>query len=108
LELVKVETSPTETGEFQVALTIMAHQYRADGQGVETSVPFEGPVSIALLELEPDEIVSTDEMFYLAETVLKDGENRIEFTVSRAPSFALLDPFIKYVDRNLDNNTLGF
>jgi ABC-2 type transport system permease protein len=108
LELVKVETSPTETGEFQVALTIMAHQYRADGQGVETSVPFEGPVSIALLELEPDELVSTDEMFYLAETVLKDGENRIEFTVSRAPSFALLDPFIKYVDRNLDNNTLGF
>ena len=35
---------------------------------------------------------------------IEDGENRIELTVPQQSGYVLLDPFIKQVDKNRDNN----
>ena len=104
IELENIESEKTQQGDYQVTLTIKAAGYVADGQGKDTHRPFRDFVEIALTNVHPDELDRMDDITLVGRYEIEDGENRIELTVPQQAGYILLDPFVKQIDKNRDNN----
>ena len=84
--------------KYQVRLTVETKKYRADGKGQEHTIPIHDLIDIGVLD--------TDGKFlYLQKhEITKDSED-LTLTVDRQPAQAGIDPLIKLIDRNPDDNT---
>jgi len=84
--------------KYQVRLTVETKKYRADGKGQEHTIPIHDLIDIGVLD--------TDGKFlYLQKhEITKDSED-FTLTVDRQPAQAGIDPLIKLIDRNPDDNT---
>lgn len=104
-KLSEVESNELDDGSYEIVLTIDAGKVSADGQGLETAIGLNELVDIALFSIDPDEVSATDKLLYLQKHMIKKGENIIKLIVPTLPKFAGIDPFVKFIDRDLiDNN----
>ena len=104
LKITDVEKKPLDSGEFEVTLTIEAKQMRADGKGEETDVEFSDAIDIGLFNANPEDLSGDNSVIYLQKHELKTGENKITLIVKSDPTFAGVDPFVKLVDRDSEDN----
>ena len=104
LKITNVEKKSLDSGEFEITLTIEAKQMRADGKGEETDVEFSDTIDIGLFSANPEDLSIDDSVIYLQKHELKTGENKIVLTVKSEPTFAGVDPFVKLVDRDSEDN----
>ncbi|GBR67311.1 ABC transporter permease/M1 family aminopeptidase [Gluconobacter kanchanaburiensis] len=92
-------------GRFDVTLKVSAKKLYADGKGRETETPLDEPVDIGLFTSMPGEAAFDRKNVLLFQRLpIHTGDNTLHFTVDHAPSFAGIDPYIKMVDRNPDDN----
>ena len=98
----------TENGEYEVTIIVDAKRLIADGQGIETETPLSQIIEIALFSENPYDSGSTKEPLYLEKHQFKSGENIIKIQVKDKPDFALVDPYIKLIDRDTDDNLISF
>jgi ABC-2 type transport system permease protein len=86
-------------GKFEVHLVVEAKKYRADGKGQEHQIPVNDYVDIGVLD-------GDGRYLYLQRQKI-DKENA-EFTMSveKLPAQAGIDPLIKLIDRNPDDNVI--
>ena len=66
-------------------------------QGEETEVPLSEILEISLYG---------DEAIYFGKHVINTGENVIKLLLDQQPTMARLDPYIKFIDRDIGNNTM--
>lgn len=86
--------------KYQVHLTVEAKKYRADGKGQEHTIPIHDLIDIGILDSE-------GKFLYLQKhEITKDTED-FTVTVDRQPAQAGIDPLIKLIDRNPDDNTIA-
>lgn len=104
LKITDVEKKVLDSGEFEVTLTVQANLLRADGKGKETNIDFSDAIDIGLFSANPEDLSVDDAVIYLQKHQVKTGENKIVLTVKSEPSFAGIDPFIKLVDRDSEDN----
>jgi ABC-2 type transport system permease protein len=104
-KLSEAESNKLDDGNYEVTLTINAAKISADGQGLETELGLSELVDIALFAIDPEQINATDELPYLQKHLIKNGENIIKMIVPTLPKFAGIDPFVKYIDRDLIDNS---
>jgi len=104
LKITEAETKALDSGEFEVTLTIQALQMRANGKGEETAIEFSDVIDIGLFSADPEDLSSDNSVIYLKKHKLKTGENKIVLTVKSKPKFAGVDPFVKLVDRDSEDN----
>ncbi len=91
--------SPLPSGKYQVRIAVEAKKYRSDGKGQEHLVPLHDLVDIGVLDADGN---------YLSLQRRKIEQERQEFTITvdKLPAKAGIDPLIKLIDRNPDDNVV--
>ena len=105
--LVDATYEPASGGGYAVRLEVEAKKYRADGQGVETEIPVDDWIDVAVFgEREPG-ASPEGKLLALEKRRIDAGEAVFELVVDEEPRRAGIDPFTKLIDRNPDNNVAG-
>jgi ABC-2 type transport system permease protein len=98
-------TTRREGRDWVTTLTIGADKYYAAGKGTETRARLAEPIEVGLFEARPGlGAFSSRDVIVMRRQPMRDGSQRITLKSSRKPSFAGVDPYNFYVDRNSDDN----
>ena len=95
---------PMEDGRYRVRLTVEAKKLRADGEGVETEIPINDWVDVAVFGERGDDDPPEGKVLFMEKRHVTAAESVFEVIVDEEPAKAGIDPFHKLVDRNPDNN----
>lgn len=106
LRATKVASETLADGKIKVKLTVSATQFSADGKGQEVEQPFDQQVEIALFSADPNKFSADNEVIYQGVHALKSGETELEIIVDKMPSYAGIDPFVRFIDRDTGNNII--
>ena len=85
---------------YEVTLELAVKKARASGQGAETAMALDDLLEIGVLD-------ANGEPLYLEKHRLKDERTKLTVTVQGKPVKAGVDPFIKLVDRDANDNTVA-
>ena len=102
LRMNEVDVRELPNGEFEVTLTINAGRVLSQGPGSEEEVALDEQVQIALSAAHP---IAQDEPSYLQMHNIVSGENKVKIVVPSRPGFATIDPYIHFIDLDIENNT---
>ena len=90
---------------WDTTLTVAADKYYANGKGVETKASLNEPIEIGLFTARPGlGSFSSKNVLLFAQRPIHSGEQRITIHTKAKPTFAGVDPYNYYVDRNSDDN----
>ncbi len=97
-------TKKDATG-WTTTLTIDADKYYADGKGNETKAPLKETIEVGLFTARPGlGEFSSKNVVVMGRQPLHSGEQTIRLHTVQKPTFAGVDPYNYYVDRNSDDN----
>jgi ABC-2 type transport system permease protein len=94
-------------GNYQVELTFTADKYYADGKGEETKAELNDRFDVGIFSMSPDDAKAKDHVLVFQKEMIQSGENKFSFEVKQLPKFAGIDPYIKMIDRNSDDNMIA-
>jgi ABC-2 type transport system permease protein len=86
-------------GEYRVRIAVEAKKYRSDGKGQEHLVPLHDLVDIGVLDADGN-------VLYLQRHKIEQERQEFTVTVDKLPNAAGIDPLIKLIDRNPDDNVV--
>ena len=95
-----------ENGNYQVELTIEAGKFYADGKGEETRAEVDNDFDIGIFSSDPDKAKSNEHVLKFDKHHITTGENKFIFEVNELPKYAGIDPYIKMIDRNSNDNMI--
>ncbi|MDQ3246787.1 MAG: hypothetical protein M3Q52_07870 [Pseudomonadota bacterium] len=100
------EASTRKQGErWETTLTIAADKFYANGKGEETRTKLDEAVEIGLFGARPGlGAFSAEDVIVLGKQRLSNGTERVTLLSKQKPSFAGVDPYNFYIDRNSDDN----
>jgi ABC-2 type transport system permease protein len=84
-------------GKYQVKIEVESKKYRADGKGQEHLIPVHDLVDIGVLDAD-------GKFLYLQKQKIDQEKQEFTVVVDKVPSDAGVDPLIKLIDRNPDDN----
>ncbi len=94
-----------QNGKWDVSFTVEARKLYADGKGEETEAPLDETFDVGLFSAEPGKReFGPDSIIAFERRRLRSGSQVIRFVTDRKPSFAGVDPYNKWIDRNSDDN----
>lgn len=92
-------------GRWDVAVTVEARKLYADGEGEETEAPLNETFDIGLFTAEPGKRAFNEaSVVALERRPLRSGVQTFRFVTTTKPTFAGVDPYNKWIDRNSDDN----
>ena len=90
---------------WTTTLTIAADKYYANGKGVETRAKLAEPIEVGLFTARPGlGAFSSRNVVMMDRRPLRNGDQRIVLHSATKPTFAGVDPYNFYIDRNSDDN----
>jgi aminopeptidase N len=105
LKVNDAQTSRRQDGKWTVTMEVEAHKRYADGKGVETEVPLDEMFDIGVFSSDPAAKSFRDAGVVMVQTQrVRSGRHRITLVVTREPKFVGLDPYLKYIDRDGQDN----
>lgn len=100
LKVVSAVSTLREDGRYDVEVGIEATKRYADGQGEETEAELDQRIEIGLFSEEPgSRRFSPEAVLHLEPVRLTSGPQTVRITVDRAPAFAGVDPYHRWIDR---------
>jgi len=106
LKTKKATAKKLDNGNYQVELTIEADKYYADGKGEETKDVIDDYFDIGIFSDDPDVAKGDEHVLKFDKEYIKTGKNTLTFEVKELPKYAGIDPYIKMIDRNSDDNMI--
>ncbi len=105
LKVTETEVAEVDEG-FEVTMTVAAAKFEADGQGEETEVALDQALDVAVFAKDTEELGDDDlpPALHFERIRITDGEQTFTFTVSEQPGRVGIDPYVKMIDRNPDDN----
>ncbi|MGV8929426.1 MAG: M1 family aminopeptidase [Brevundimonas sp.] len=92
-------------GRWDVAVTVDARKLYADGEGVETDSPLNEMFDVGLFTAMPGKgTFDQADVVLLERRAIRSGTQTLRFITAREPTFAGVDPYNKWIDRNSDDN----
>jgi ABC-2 type transport system permease protein len=92
-------------GRWDVTLVVEARKLYADGQGVETEAPLNETFDIGLFSAEPGKRgFAPANVLLMQRRPLHSGTQTFRFVTATQPTFAGVDPYNKWIDRDSDDN----
>ena len=83
----------------------MRRATRLDGKGQETATPIDSHLDIGVFTKHPDKFKrGEDNVLYFQKHHVTGETSTVEIEVDGEPVFAGLDPYVKMVDRNPEDN----
>jgi ABC-2 type transport system permease protein len=90
----------TADGKYQVTIAVEAKKYRADGKGEEHTIPLHDLIDVGVLDAQGN-------FLYLQKQKIQQEHQEFVLTVDKEPAQAGVDPLIKLIDRNPDDNLIA-
>jgi ABC-2 type transport system permease protein len=84
-------------GKYQVHISVDAKKYRSDGRGQEHLIPLHDWIDIGVLDADGN-------FLYLQKHKIEQEQQEFTVIVDKVPAQAGIDPLIKLIDRNPDDN----
>ncbi len=105
LSVTEADVSEVADG-FEVSMTVAAAKFEADGAGEETEVPLDQVLDIAVFAEDTEALGDVDlpPALHFEKRRITSGEQTFTFTVSEPPGRVGIDPYVKMIDRNPDDN----
>jgi ABC-2 type transport system permease protein len=95
-------------GRYDVALTVDARKYYADGKGKQADAAMDEMVPVGLFTARPgDADFGKDKILRLAPMHIGSGTQVIHLVTDVAPKYAGIDPYNMWIDRNSDDNVVA-
>lgn len=92
-------------GRFETTLTVEAGKFYADGKGKETEASLDDVIEIGLFTARPGQgAFDRENVLFMERRPIRSGRQTITVVTEERPSFAGIDPYNKYIDRNSDDN----
>ncbi len=104
LKTADVVTEQRADGKYELTITIDAKLMRADGDGQETEIDFKDNVDIGLFSDDPSSLTASNHVMYLQKHSIKTGTNTVVVVVDELPKYVGVDPFVRMVDRDSEDN----
>ena len=106
LRVAEVDVEETSEGRYRVEVAVSARKFEADGSGRETESPMDVVLDIAVFGEAGDALGEDDlpEPLLLEKQRIRTGETRFEFMVDERPVRVGIDPYLKMIDKNPDDN----
>jgi ABC-type transport system involved in multi-copper enzyme maturation permease subunit len=86
-------------GKYKVDLVVEAHKFRADAKGQDHAVSLNDFIDIGVQD-------SQGKFLYLQKQKIEKEQNTFTITVDKLPAQAGIDPILKLIDRNPDDNVM--
>jgi hypothetical protein len=86
-------------GKYQVHIVVEVKKYRSDGRGQEHLIPAHDLVDLGVIDAD-------GKYLYLQKHKIEQERQEFAITVDKVPAQAGIDPLIKLVDRNPDDNVV--
>jgi hypothetical protein len=104
-------TGPTAVrrpdGRWNVTVPVEAKKFYADGKGVETETRLAERIEIGLFTAEPGrDAFDASHVVLLERHPIRSGRQVLRFVTDRRPTYAGIDPYNFYIDRNSADNVL--
>jgi ABC-2 type transport system permease protein len=105
LKVAEAEVQETDAG-FEVTMTVEAAKYEADGAGEEVEVALDQMLDIAIFAEDSEDLGDDDlpPALHFERVRIVSGAATLTFTVSETPGRVGIDPYVKMIDRNPDDN----
>jgi aminopeptidase N len=98
-------TTKKDAGGWTTVLTIGAEKFYANGKGAETRTKLDEAIEVGLFTGRPGlGAFSSKDVIMMQRERLRDGTQRLTLHSKVKPTFAGVDPYNYYVDRNSDDN----
>lgn len=108
LKVAAAQTSRRPDGKWTVTMTVEAHKRYADGKGVETDAPLDAMIDVGVFTANPSaKGFGKANVLSMQSQRLTTGKRKITLVVNAKPLFVGLDPYLKYIDRNTDDNVMA-
>ena len=94
-------------GTFETVIDIAATKYYADGKGKETAAPLNDRIEVGVFTARPGQgAFDRANVLSMERRPVRSGEQQIRVVTRERPTFAGIDPYNKYIDRNSDDNVV--
>jgi aminopeptidase N len=94
-----------DRGGWTTTLTIAADKFYANGKGVETKTALHEPIEVGLFTARPGlGAFSSKDVIVMGRQPIHGGVQKITLWSKQKPTFAGVDPYNFYIDRNSDDN----
>ncbi len=94
-------------GRWDVALTITAQKFYADGKGRQTEAPLNEAKDIGLFTAKPGVgTFASGNVVMMTKAPVTSGTHTLHFVTARRPVFGGVDPYNTIIDRNSDDNVV--
>lgn len=106
-DLKTVSSTATRRGDgrWDVAMTVEAHKYYADGRGNEREAPLADRIEIGLFTALPGHgAFDRSNVVMMQRQPIHAGRQTLHFVTRTRPTHAGIDPYNFYIDRNSDDN----
>ena len=104
LKVKNASTKKDATG-WTTTLTVSADKFYASGKGVETKTRLAEPIEVGLFTARPGlGAFSQKNVVMMERRPLRNGDQQIVLHSTVKPTFAGVDPYNFYIDRNSDDN----
>lgn len=97
-------------GRWQVSLSVEAKKLYADGEGKETEAPMSEAWEVGVFTKKPAETgFNRSHVLAFERKTVRSGRQEIVLTLPAGaePAFAGIDPYVKRIDRNSDDNLVA-
>ena len=92
-------------GRWNVTLTVEAKKLYAGGKGAETEAPLNETIDIGVFSAEPGKgAFDRRNVLAFERRPVRTGTQTFRFVTATKPTFAGVDPYNKWIDRNSDDN----
>ena len=94
-------------GKWDVSVPVAAKKIYVDSTGAETDAPIAERIEIGLFTAEPGrDAFDSSNVVRLERTDIRSGDQVLKFVTDRRPTFAGIDPYNFYIDRNSGDNVV--
>ena len=95
-------------GRWLTTLTIDAAKFHADGKGKEAAAPLNDRINVGLFSARPGiGAFAASDVIAMQREPIHSGEQVVRIVSKRRPTFAGVDPYNMYIDRNSDDNVVA-
>lgn len=103
LAVTDAKVSKGDKEQYQITVNIVAHKINADVHGQDQRLAMNEVIDIALFKQDDEQMPK--QRVYLGAHQIKSGDNRIIITTNELPSSIRIDPFIRFIDRDIRDNS---
>jgi len=100
-KIIGATSSQQETGSYTVQIQIEAQKYQLDSLGHQSSIEMREYMDLAIYGINE---IGEEKMIYIEKHRIEKGRSNFEIVVNEKPLKVVIDPKLKFIDRNLKDN----